>query len=158
MVRRYMGNGLALETDRVRRNTATVINERIDASIRANLRHFADRPRFFIDRRIESLQREWDIERVLEANASSLALTGIILGLTVNRRWFLLSGTVMSFLLLHAVQGWCPPVPVLRRLGVRTRSEIDRELLALRYMRGDFEGRLPSPRMRRRVGALVGEE
>jgi hypothetical protein len=153
-----MGNGLALETDRVRRNTASRINRRIDASTRANLRRYADRPRLFIDRRIRRLQREWDIERVLETNASTLALTGIVLGLTVNRRWLLLSGAVTGFLLLHAVQGWCPPVPVLRRLGVRTRSEIDRELLALRYVRGDFGDQLPSPRARRRIGALVGEE
>jgi hypothetical protein len=46
---------------------------------------------------------------------------------------------VLSFLLLHSIQGWCPPVPVLRRLGVRTRREIDRELFALKVLRGDFQ-------------------
>lgn len=34
-------------------------------------------------------------------------------------------------LLQHGLQGWCPPLPVLRRLGVRTRGEIDREKYAL---------------------------
>jgi len=33
----------------------------------------------------------------------------------------------MTFLLQHGMQGWCPPLPILRRLGVRTRGEIDRE-------------------------------
>ncbi|HJS07611.1 MAG TPA: hypothetical protein VJ809_08115, partial [Pirellulales bacterium] len=47
-------------------------------------------------------------------------------------------GVVLSFLFQHAVQGWCPPVPVLRRLGVRTREEIDREKYALKALRGDF--------------------
>src|SRR5438874_9255842 len=32
----------------------------------------------------------------------------------------------------------CPPVPVLRRKGVRTRREIDAERYALKALRGDF--------------------
>ena len=36
------------------------------------------------------------------------------------------------FLLQHALQGWCPPVPILRRQGFRTRHEIDAERQALR--------------------------
>ena len=43
-----------------------------------------------------------------------------------------------GFLLQHALQGWCPPVPVFRRLGVRTTAEIDRERYALKALRGDF--------------------
>ena len=58
-----------------------------------------------------------DIERTLEANAASLSLIGVTLGLTVDRRWLALPVGVAAFLLQHAVQGWCPPVPVLRRLG-----------------------------------------
>jgi len=78
------------------------------------------------------LDKEWDIERLLEVNASTLALTGLILGLTVNRKWLLLPGIVLPFLLQHGLQGWCPPLPLLRRLGVRTRGEIDREKYALK--------------------------
>jgi len=52
----------------------------------------------------------------------------------------LLPTVVLSFLLLHAIQGWCPPVPVLRRLGIRTREEIDRERYALKALAGDFAG------------------
>ncbi len=37
-----------------------------------------------------------------------------------------------------AVQEWCPPVPVFRRLGVRTCQEIDEEKYALKILRGDF--------------------
>ena len=43
-----------------------------------------------------------------------------------------------SFFSLHAIQGWCPPVPVLRRLGIRTREEIERERYALKALAGDF--------------------
>ena len=46
---------------------------------------------------------------------------------------------VATFLLQHAVQGWCPPVPVFRRLGFRTQPEIDHERYALEALRGHFE-------------------
>lgn len=45
----------------------------------------------------------------------------------------------MAFLLLHGTKGWCPPLPLFRSYGVRTRSEIEREKYALKYLRGDFE-------------------
>jgi hypothetical protein len=70
------------------------------------------------------LDDEWDIERWLEANASALAFTGTVLGLLVNKKFFAIPCIVLPFLFQHAVQGWCPPVPILRRKGVRenTRS------------------------------------
>lgn len=150
-----MPTGLAIEADRVRRNTADAINAKIDAETIGNIRHFATQPRCEIDRRIEELNGEWDVERVLETNASTLALAGLVLGATVSRKWLVLSGTVLGFLLLHGVQGWCPPLPLLRRAGVRTQTEIDREKLALKYLRGDFQETLPAPRTHRRLGALV---
>jgi hypothetical protein len=45
---------------------------------------------------------------------------------------------VTGFLLQHALQGWCPPVPLLRKTGVRTMREIDIERYALKALRGDF--------------------
>jgi hypothetical protein len=83
---------------------------------------------------MEELDKEWDIERALEVNASTLALTGLFLAVTVDRKWLMLPGVVLSFLLQHGLQGWCPPLPVLRRLGVRTRGEIDREKYELRAL------------------------
>ena len=69
---------------------------------------------------------------MLELNASTLALSGLVLDATVNKKWLLMPGVVLSFLLQHGLQGWCPPLPLLRRLGVRTRGEIDREKYALK--------------------------
>ena len=83
--------------------------------------------------------RERDMERLLETNASAIAFTGLALGLTDSKKWLIVPGIVLPFLFQHAVQGWCPPVPVFRRLGVRTREEIDRERYALKVLRGDFE-------------------
>lgn len=117
--------------DRVRRSTPEHLNEQIDQKIGSNIQSYANSNHAVIQQRIEELDREWDVERVLEVNASTLALTGLALGLTVNRKWLVLPAAVMGFLLQHGIQGWCPPLPVLRRLGVRTRGEIDREKYAL---------------------------
>ena len=92
-----------------------------------------------IARRIEELEKEWDIDRTLMANASTLSLAGVVLGSTVNRNWFMLPGVVVSFLLWHSIQGWCPPLPIFRKLGYRTRKEIDIEKFALKALRGDFQ-------------------
>jgi hypothetical protein len=59
--------------------------------------------------------------------------------MTRSRKWLILPSIVLPFLFQHAMQGWCPPVPLFRRLGVRTREEIDREKYALKALRGDFE-------------------
>jgi len=104
----------------------------------ASIRHFAANPAQ-IRQRLRELDEEWDIERAIEANASSLALAGVALGATGDRRWLLLPALVTGFLLQHAVQGWCPPVPVLRRLGFRTAYEIEEERTALKALRGDFK-------------------
>lgn len=115
--------------------------EAIENATRENVRVHAPLPPEAMDARIRELEREWDIERTLEANASTLALTGAILGTTVNRRWFWLTGGVLTFLFQHATSGWCPPLPILRKLGVRTQSEIDQEKFALKAVRGDFRDR-----------------
>jgi hypothetical protein len=134
-----MAGTFYFETERVRRNTPMNVNHRIDEQIIERIRHYANQPVDVITARIEQLEREWDVERVLETNASAAALTSLALGLTVNRKWLLLTAGVMGFLLLHGLQGWCPPLPVIRRVGVRTRNEIDREKFALKYLRGDFD-------------------
>jgi hypothetical protein len=127
-------------TDRVRANTAAQVNRRVDEQIERNIRHYSGQTKEEIYRRIQDLDQEWDIERVLETMASSFSLTGIVLGATVDRKWFLVPTIVLSFLLVHAIQGWCPPLPLLRSLGIRTREEIDRERYALKALAGDFAG------------------
>jgi hypothetical protein len=127
-------------TDRVRANTAAQVNRRVDEQIERNIRHYSGQTKEEIYRRIQDLDQEWDIERVLEMMASSFSLTGIVLGATVDRKWFLVPTIVISFLLVHAIQGWCPPLPLLRSLGIRTREEIDRERYGLKALAGDFAG------------------
>jgi len=125
--------------DRVRSHTAPRINHAIDAETRKRMALVADKDEPEISARIAELSREWDVERWLETNASTLAMTGLLLGVTVNKKWLIVPGIVLPFLFQHAVQGWCPPLPILRRLGIRTREEIDREKYALKALRGDFD-------------------
>jgi len=79
-----------------------------------------------------------DIERAIEANAAVIGFAGIALATTNSRRWLALPALVTTFLFQHAIQGWCPPVPVLRKLGFRTLYEIEEERRALMALRGDF--------------------
>jgi len=124
-------------TERVERATSTSVNRRIEAEIMASIEYHMAYPDE-IDQRLKELEEEWDIERVLQANASALAFLGTALGLLSGRRWLLLPAAVSAFLFQHATQGWCPPLPVLRRLGFRTAHEIAQEYYALKAIRGDF--------------------
>lgn len=128
---------LPATTERVSAHTADASNRRIRREADRRVAYYADHPAE-IPARLEQLDREWDIERTLEANASTLAFTGVVLGATVDKRWLALPALVLAFLFQHALQGWCPPVPVLRRLGVRTATEIEQERYALKALRGDF--------------------
>src|SRR6185295_129085 len=125
--------------DRVSNQTCDAVNDRIRRQTEENIARLKQAGPTAIARRLEELDAEWDIERTLEANAASASLIGVTLGATVDRRWFALPAVVGAFLLQHAVQGWCPPLPVFRRLGFRTASEIDYERYALKALRGDFE-------------------
>jgi hypothetical protein len=125
--------------NRVRSRTAPEINRRIDLAIEESVRFHAAHPEQ-IDHRLFELEREWDIERALEANAASLAVFGVLMGLMGRRAYYWLPGIVGGFLFQHVVSGWSPPVPLLRRLGFRTAGEIHREKYALKALRGDFAG------------------
>jgi hypothetical protein len=120
---------------RVSSNTTPEINRRIQAQMEARVAALAAQGEVAINARLEALDKEWDIERCLETGASSLTLIGTILGATVNKKWFWLPGGVAAFLLQHAIQGWCPPLPVFRRLGVRTADEINQERMALNALK-----------------------
>src|SRR5688572_17785468 len=126
------------KSERVRSVTGKHQNAEIDNLIILNLEYYKSEGPAAIDARIEELDREWDIERTLEMNAAAFALTGTILGALVNRKWLVLPMLVTTFLAQHAIQGWCPPISVFRKMGIRTRPEIDREKYALKALRGDF--------------------
>jgi hypothetical protein len=132
--------------DRVRAHSDQQQNEHIDAQTQHCLERHAAGDREAISRHIEALDREWDVERYLQMNAGLVSLSGVVLGATVSRRFLVLPALVYGFFFQHAAQGWCPPLPVFRKMGVRTRREINKEKYALKALRGDFAGVSPGDR------------
>ena len=125
--------------DRVRKNTSWGRNLKIDNLTRENIRQYSKGSDREIADRIKTLRKKWDMERTLELNMSTLALTGLALSVFADKRWSILTGVVLGFYAQHAIQGWCPPLPLFRAMKVRTRSEIEEEKYALKALRGDFK-------------------
>lgn len=129
----------AIETDPVRRYTSRAMLQRIEDQIAHNIRFYAAQPDHVVAQRIEDLKHEWSIERYLQANAAAVGFTTALLALLNNRKWALLTCGALGFFLYHGLKGFDPPIPLLRKAGVRTRTEIDQELYALKALRGDFK-------------------
>lgn len=104
--------------------------------VQDRLRYYAQNPEF-IGGRMQQLDREWDMERAVDANVAGLALAGLALA-AVDKRFLALPAIAGASLLLFALSGWCPSVPLLRRLGVRSKAEITRERYALKVLRGEL--------------------
>ena len=81
--------------------------------------------------RLRQIERELDQEQALQMGAAGLGFIGAILGVTVNPAFALLPAMAFAALGQYAVQGWCPPMSLLARLGLRSSKEIDRERYAL---------------------------
>lgn len=127
------------EPDRVRRHTPAEVLRGIDAATVNRVRLYAAQPPAVIEQRIQELRREWSIERYLQLNIATVGLTTAALAAASRRRWGLVTCAGLALFLVHAVEGFDPMLGPLRRLGVRTRAEINREIYALKVMRGDFD-------------------
>jgi hypothetical protein len=125
------------EVDRVRARTDPEVLAGLDAGLRTRIERLRGAGDAAIGRRIEELDREWDVERLLIVNASSLVTLGVLASFR-RRAAAALPLAVGAFLLQHGLQGWCPPLSLFRRFGVRTRREIDLERYALKAVRGDL--------------------
>jgi hypothetical protein len=131
--------------DRVRANTWPGVNERLDTEAQLRLgRAAASGSSDDLTRQVAQLDYEWDFDRVLETEASLMGLIGLALGVTLDKRLLVLPGVVATMMLLHASHGWYPLLPLFRRLGVRTRNEIDQERYGLKGLRGDFAALPPA--------------
>ncbi len=132
---------LDLPRDRVRDHSAQIVNQRIAERTRDRIDHIVHEGRDAIARRLERLDDEWDVDRALMVNFAIVGGAAYAAGIYryTQRPWFgrrrkgwLQFFTVqLGFLLYHGTVGWCPPLAVFRRLGVRTKSEIEAERRAL---------------------------
>jgi hypothetical protein len=130
---------LTESTQRVTKHTASKVNEKIRQKTVWNISRYQNASPEEIGKRLVELDKEWDIERFLQIMPAGLVLIGIVLGFFFSKYWLIIPAFVSAFLINHAIQGWCPPVPVLRRFGVRTIYEIEKERYALKLIRGDFK-------------------
>jgi hypothetical protein len=131
---------MAETAHRAARRTAPRDNRRIAEATARRLAAYrsGDRDRL-IEERLHQLEKEWDIERLLQTNFAAISLLAVLLG-GRDRRSLMLATLVPVFMAQHALQGWCPPLPLFRKMGFRTRREIDDERFALQALRGDFDG------------------
>ena len=127
------------EPDRIRRYTTREQQRRIDDKMAEDLRYYGLQSPGVIDERIRQLRCEWSIERYLQLNVAAVGLTTALLAVTRDRRWGYVTCAGLAFFLLHAVEGFDPPLPLLRQFGIRSRNEINREIYALKVIRGDFD-------------------
>jgi hypothetical protein len=128
---------MTLVHDRVRAHTAGEVLKAIDGNTDTSLERYVHATPSEIERRLEELDREWDTDRAIELEAAITGLVGIALS-RFRPALLAVPAVVGSAVLLHAVSGWYPLLPVMRRLGLRTSREIERERYALKALRGDF--------------------
>jgi hypothetical protein len=113
--------------DRVRNQTAPYVNERIDRFTEGSIAYYSGQDDEVILRRIFELDNEWDIDRALMLNFAIAGGITFTAGVKKNPKWLYFFGSQMILLGLHALKGWCPPASLFRRMGFRTRYEIEYE-------------------------------
>lgn len=96
------------------------------------------------EQRLRQLDREWDVERLTAATAGLLLLFGLQLVSLRGEQWLVFPAVVAACLLLHALAGWTPALPLLRGLGFRTPQGIARERHALEASRSDVQTASPA--------------
>lgn len=142
---------MARSVDRVVSRTDPRVNERIRRQTEMSLCYYGVHPEE-IRQRLQELDEEWDVERALEAVSSGLSLMGFTWGV-FRKRWWLIGLAAQGFFLQHALQGWAPPVDLIRRLGFRTAPEIEAE----RYQLLALLGEQSRPETAGRAGEPVGQ-
>lgn len=111
----------------------------IDETTKENIQKYVDQGEDAIDRRIKELDNKWDMEKTVRFNISVLALAGVLFGTYKKKRWSVLSVAITAFLAQHLISKWCPSIPILKKIGLQTHREIEREKYALKALRGDFK-------------------
>ena len=130
---------IAKTTAKVALNTSELTQHKLREQMKERIRKYGAASGDVINMRLEELDAEWDIERLLETNAAGLVIAGLALSALRDRRWLILPGVVSGMLLSYNLFGWAPPVMLMRRLGFRTSQEIDQERYALKFLRGDYD-------------------
>jgi hypothetical protein len=115
--------------DRIRDHTSDRTNRSIDHETMGAIDDAMLTPGG-VEERLAELDREWDVDRALMLNFGIVGALSAWKGRR-SRAWGAFFWIQMGFLIHHALRGWCPPMPLFRRLGFRSRNEIAAERVAL---------------------------
>lgn len=114
--------------DRVRNLSPQKFNQTIDKKTDQLLYGLKSQGSAAIRARIRKLDQEWDIDRAAMLLVSGVVFTQLLATFKKQSRIWSWSAMIqLSFLILHSTLGWSPPVSMLRKLGFRTRYEIQEE-------------------------------
>jgi hypothetical protein len=116
--------------DRIREHTASSVLDRIDARTARRIFRAARGGPDGLERRIAEVDKEWDVDRWLQLVFAAGTMVSSVKG-RKSVIWRAILHAQQGFLMLDAMVGWCPPVEVLRRIGIRTQKEIDTERAVL---------------------------
>lgn len=136
---RHVPRAAHAEPARLVKVTARIaVTNKIDGTTAARLGACAAADPGTLATGLDALDREWDTERLLEAEAASMGLLGLALGVLVHPRLLVPPAFVAGSVLVHALTGRYPLMPAFLRAGVRTSREVARKRYALKALRGDF--------------------
>ncbi len=129
---------MSMRADRIRAHTPARLNEDIDHCIARRVEELATRSEAEKSAYLDRLDEAWSVDRAALAAVASLAVASCLAALR-RPGWLCLAALSSASLLRTALTGGGLPVTLLRRLGLRTRREIECERCALKALRGDFE-------------------
>ena len=92
-----------------------------------NLDYYRFESEGVIKDRIKELNAEWDVERSVQLNASLIALSGLVLGAVLGKKWLMIPAAVCSLFAVQAMKGGSLPVTG----NLRTRKQIAEEQFGL---------------------------
>lgn len=95
-------NAVPATSNRVESQTHASINQKMQQCAVDHVQQMMNKSKTEIGVQLKQLDREWDMERLLEFNASSLCLIGILLSVFYSKYWLILSFGVVAFLWQHA--------------------------------------------------------
>ncbi len=113
--------------DRVRQRTPNKINHKLDYKTQARIEKIKAKGTAAIQKRLEEIDREWDIDRVLMINFAVVMFAQLFLAAKKSKKWLIGPLIQTPFLFMHATFGWCPPSLWFRPIGFRTRKELQSE-------------------------------
>ena len=90
-----------------------------------------------IELSLAQLNREWDVERLIEAESAMMILLGLLIGANFGRKWLVLPLFSTAMLIVHNTEEYSPLfLSFYQRIGFRSTNEIARRTLCSQSLGG----------------------